>query len=306
MINRNTALPFLCEREKAQDYLGAAEEWLSALIEIRALKSGGSLPVFPKSYHSPVATALRRSAIMLLKAAERIGPLKSLTRSAAIPDFLDLDAHAEVKIVVKSVNGLGRAALFAAAAPESRIIHILRHPCGHVGSMLRGAVLAHETELGEDIVLSLCATDQARRRNLSVARLLRLPMFEQFAWNWVIHNDKALEDLAGNNNVTRLRYEDLAEDPEPKARELFAWCGLEWHAQCSAFVAESTQGTQQEEGYFQIKRDPHEAMSKWRRELSQPQIDAILAIVADSPAGRLYLDDKSEEKARRMPRHQDA
>jgi hypothetical protein len=65
-------------------------------------------------------------------------------------------------------------------------------------------------------------------------------MIERFAWNWVILNEKAIEDWAANDTVKVLRYRDIFERPIRQARALFCLSGFSWDQQTEDFIARST------------------------------------------------------------------
>jgi hypothetical protein len=290
IIDRCETIPFICDADLVRKHKSEAAEWLNRLVSIRRLKCVATLPIFPKSFHSAWQSAERRAMIGTLKFAQVVPPLRQTANSIAIPDFVDLDSTAWSKLVVKSVSGMGRAGLFMAAAPESRIIVIVRHPCGQVESMLRGV---HWSLFEDDIPINeLADTPQARRHNLTQESLSKEPFAAQLAWNWVIQNEMAMEALEGAKNVKIVRFVDLAEQPEETARGLFQFCGLDWRPEVTRFVQESTRGTGRE-SYYQLKRDPIDAYTKWRKQLSPEEIDTITGIAAQSEVGRMFLTDEA-------------
>ena len=119
ILVRNTELPFICDDDQVCAYRGEAAEWLNTLAAIRRLKSAGSLPIFPKSFHTTGQTALRHAYIYGLKSLQALPYCKRLANAIDVPEFLDVGSDACRKLVIKSVSGMGRAGLFAAAAPES-------------------------------------------------------------------------------------------------------------------------------------------------------------------------------------------
>jgi hypothetical protein len=102
---------------------------------VRTLKSAGLLPPFPKTYRSWPSEKLHNSVIYALHFADLISRGNPWVRKISIPDFV---GDAEPLVVMKSVGAGGCARLFANAPPGSRMIYILRHPCGQVASMVRG------------------------------------------------------------------------------------------------------------------------------------------------------------------------
>jgi Sulfotransferase family len=185
------------------------------------------------------------------------------------------------------VSGMGRAGLIAAAAPESRIILLVRHPCGQVESMLRG-IRAHLFE-DQYPLEDICVTPQARRRNLTAGKLAKLSLPAKLAWHWVLQNEMAYEGLAGLKRATILPYIRLAEQPLATAKSLFEFCELDWRPEVDAFVRYTTQGKGRT-GYYDIRRDPLAAANSWRQRLSKGEVEEICAIAAQSEVGHLFGD----------------
>jgi hypothetical protein len=293
IVNRNDTLPFLSEPEQTAFFVENAQAWLNDLAAISVTRTAGSQPVFGKSFHTPFQSGVRSLLIKALKGAEKIPGLSRLAQAVPIPDFVDLDSNAYAKLVIKSNSSMGRARILAAAAPDSRFVLILRHPCGQVSSMMRGVEESHfEHKIP---ILPLSHAPQARRRGLTAERLGQLPFFEQLTWNWVINNENALEALAGAKHVLVMRYEDLTDDPEATGKRIFEFCGLEWRAENSAYLVDSARATGHET-YYELKRNPVEAANKWRKYWSQDEVDAISEIVTQSQPGRMFMttDDRRE------------
>ena len=158
--------------------------------------------------------------------------------------------------------------------------------------MLRGI----RSEFFEDEVplAGIARTPQARRRNLTAEKLAKLSLPAKLAWGWVVQNEMAMEGLVGAKHVKVLPYIDLAKSPAATAKMLFETCGLDWRPEAEAFVEESTQGTGRER-YYELKRDPLIAAIKWRRRLSQDEIEEICDIAQQSEAYRMFADALSEE-----------
>lgn len=192
-----------------------------------------------------------------------------------IPDGLDLARHPNVRVVLKSVSSRGRAGLFAHALPGARIILIVRDPFGQVASMLRGEALG----MFEDVVpvAEVLQVEKARDYGLTPERFAALPLVEQFAWNWAVLNEKAINDLAGIPTARVLRYQDLGAHPADEARALLAFCGLDWDPQTEAFVRHSNTQRSRDR-YYQVMKNPPGAINRWRKDLSLDYQRRILAV----------------------------
>jgi hypothetical protein len=116
-----------------------ARSYLERLADNRSLRASGTLPMFGKSYRNFVAEIARRAIIFSAKAAAH--PRISLISSGFRVPNLFSDGR-EKDIVIKSVSTIGHAECFVRAKLDGfRPIHLIRHPCGYTGSMLRGELL---------------------------------------------------------------------------------------------------------------------------------------------------------------------
>ena len=275
-VLRTWDLPWMCPRDQVDSYVDAAQVYLRQLIETATLKTAGSLPMFPKNYQAMPARLARSAIIHALHAADLARISRRLTRSTQIPDFIDPARHPALRVVIKSVSSRGRARLFADALPGARIIFLVRDAWGQVASMQRGAALG---KFEDNIpVAELLETEQAARYGLTEARFASLPMVEQFAWNWAILNEKAIDDLRGLDRVKVLKYQDLCEHPMEQARALLAFAGLAWNGQTEAFLHRSTTYTGPN-GYYAVFRDTAAALYHWRQELSEEDQQRINQVV---------------------------
>lgn len=284
----DAVVPLFPDPAEAPQLRAAVEGFVGALPRDRSLRVSGKLPLFPKAYRSPLAHLGHRAAVIGGKLASRWLPLRE------VPAFISADYRGPLPLVWKSIESLGRLGLFAAALPHARLVHIVRHPCGYVASVLGGearGLLPGAVPASEDygILEMLLDTPQARRRDLSLEELRSLRPEERLAWRWLLYNEKAMEEIAAAGNARTVRYEDLCRDPEGGYRGLFEFAGLSWHEQTDAFVRNSTSSEQA--AYFSVFKDPERAAGGWRNKLDAGQQRAIMAVVRDSLPGRLYAED---------------
>ena len=275
-VLRNVELPWLCQPEQVPAYRAAAAAYLRRLLDTATLKTAGSLPIFPKRYLSPAAAAARTAIIYGLRAMEQMPGARRVLRAAQVPDLFDVAAQPNLRLVLKSVSSRGRARLFAEAMPGLKTIFILRDPWGQVASMLRGAALGKFED--RVAVRGLLMTEQARRYGLTAARFEALSAVEQFAWDWAIMNEKAIDDLAGVRGVTVLRYHTLCASPIAEARALFDFAALDWDPQTEDFLRRSTTFSGRER-YYQVFKNTQAVMSRWREELKPEDQRRIQAVV---------------------------
>ena len=285
-VVRNHTIPWMCQPEDIPAYRDAAEAYLRQMIGVATLKSAGSLPIFAKRYHGTLTSRLRSCMIYGLHATELVGGFRKLTQRAAIPDRLDLARSPDIRLVMKSVSSRGRARLYAEALPSARIIFIVRDPFGQISSMLRGAALGKfEDGVPVEEVLQ---TQEARRYGLTSERFNSLPLVEQLAWNWAILNEKAIHDLADVETARVLYYQDLGTNPLAESRALFEFAGLSWEPQTADFIRRSTTSSGPDR-YYKIFKNPTQAMTRWRRELSLEDQRRIFAIVRQTSLAPIAL-----------------
>jgi hypothetical protein len=283
LILRDAQIPMLCQVEEIESFRDRARLYLQQLVNVRTLKATGSLPIFAKHYQGPVTRKLRSSIVYALHLAQAILPGAEWPTRIPIPDFLTGDSDSRPIIVIKSVGSCGRSRLYTDALPASRVVFIIRHPCGHVASMLRGIALGKFPRAP----IPPIPTNRAVQFGLTPERFEALSLVEQLAWYWVILNQKALDDLAGTPRVRVIRYRDLCAEPLKVARELIEFAGLSWEPQTATFIEKSTH-YKGPDRYYKVLKDSIATENKWRDELSLDDQRRIVDIARQVPAGRLF------------------
>lgn len=279
-------MPLLCGDADIPLHEAAARAHIARWIGARTLRVSGGLPIFPKRYQNTMGPPFRRACVVGLRALESVPRLGPLARRLAVPDMIDRAGPRPLRIVVKSINSLGRAGLFAAAAPQASFVLLLRHPCGHVASMLRGHVIG-KFRGGEGPAAGIPEAIE-HRYGIPPGQFLDLAEPVQHALYWALRNDTALEQLLGHPRLKVLRYEDLCADPIGGARSLLEFAGLDWHAQTERFLQDSTTHAGPVR-YYGVFRNTAAAAEQWRRELDPGIQRAILDMMERSRAGRLAI-----------------
>ncbi len=282
------AMPLFPEPANAEQYRTLVEDFTAALPGTTSARVTGKLPLFPKDYQGPLAFQLRRLLLLAGKVAGRVGKVE-----IPLPAMIDRHYTDRAYLVWKSIESLGRLGVIARLLPHCHAVHILRHPCGYVSSVLRGE---SQGRLGGDVPASedygilelLLATEAARAHDLNLETLRALLPVERLAWRWVLYNEKAMADTADLAGCTRVRYEDLCANPLAGYRQLFAATELPWDAQTEQFVQRSTGSNS--DSYYSVFRDPAQAARSWEKQLTREDIDRVLRITHASRAGVLYGD----------------
>jgi hypothetical protein len=282
------SIPLMAPVERVDTYAHDIRDFCARLTGMKLTKVAASTPIFPKSYYSPLRFQLFRLNVFAAKAVAR------LFGEQPVHNFIRAEDIQHIRMVWKSIESLGRMGVIQRAMQPCYGIHITRHPCGYVASVLRGESLRHFTgnvSASEDMgLLALCLdTATAGQHGLTLESLKRMRPVERLAWRWVLFNAKAMQDTEGVPGCMTLRYEDLCRDPGGIAKQLFEFTQLPWNEQTERFVNQST--SKDVERYYSVVKDPLKASSKWKDELSGEDIDRIFSIVAMTQPGALYERD---------------
>jgi len=275
-------LPAVDGVELAEQTLRA---WFGRLQSGAPLKSQAKPPFFPKHYYGVGRFQLHRLMILAASAWSR------LASPPAIPFLIPTSRQDQVVPVWKSIESLGRLGLLHRRLPGLRSVHIIRHPCGYIASVLRGESRGKFNEVSascEDWGLfeMLVATPQAQAVGLTMADLREMHPLQRLAWRWVIFNTKAMEELQAEAGATVCVYEKLCADPLGESQRLLVHCGLPQDKQTESFLDASTHG--QQSSYYSVFKNPLSAAERWREELDEESIRLIMAVAGGSPPGQLY------------------
>ena len=148
-VRRGDHLPDWPDEFPDPTALAAARAYLDLLFTARTLKTSGSRPFFRKSYHGPLAHALRTTLIHGLRAADGISRGRFPARALPIPDLIGGKDLARITLVLKSVRPPSRLGLFE---EEFDFVWLLQ-------------------------------SAEARRHGLTEAGFARLPLLERLARN---------------------------------------------------------------------------------------------------------------------------
>ena len=283
-----TPIPLIAERDLADEHCGYVRDYLSDVVNMRAERVCAKQPTFPKRYMTRLRYAAYRAGAGLSKLAAR-GNVEFPVMCAP-----RMDRANSWRLVWKSIESLGRLGLLQRCLPEARVVHIVRHPCGYVSSIVRGEQAGRFTHGGaaEDygIFGMLCETPQARRRGLTVAQLGNMSPCERLAWRWVLFNEHAAEAADGSPGSTRLYYEQLCAAPADVARDLFHACDLSWDPQTDAFLTASTRTARAD--YYSVFKDPLASAWRWQESMRADDVSRVLAIARQSRVGAAYFEDR--------------
>ncbi len=282
-------VPLLISGE-GETYSEQLRRYVIRLIGCRAPVVTTKRPLFRKRYLPLHRDLAYRTSVYLSVAFGR------LDRRFQLATFNPLGGRKgnDIALVWKSIESLGRLGAFSGCLPFCRGVHIVRHPCGYVNSILKGEEQARffneiRASEGYRVFEKLLRTETGRGYGLTLEGLKALTPIERLAWRWVLFNEHAMRETAARENCMTVRYEDLCLDPEGVTRQLFVFCGLEWNRQTAAFLRRSTQG-KDGASYYGVVRDPRQAAFQWREQLNEEQIEAVHSVTRASRLGALYQD----------------
>ncbi|WP_290653782.1 sulfotransferase [Aquisalimonas sp.] len=278
-------VPIHAPPDATDSYGARIESFLQALPASRDARVCGKLPLFPKRYLPGWRFTAFKTSIYLDKATRGRLPIPITQPVSRI--------NGAPVTVWKSIESTGRAGLIARCASELRVIHLLRHPCGQIASILRGEASGHFSDdcpSSEDwhLFAMLCDTPQAQRHNLDLERLRAMDPVSRLAWRWVLFNEKAMDELDGLENACTVCYEDVCLEPEAIARRMIDFAGMEWDPAVEVFLGESaSSGT---DAYYSVYRNAAREVDRWRERLEPEQIERIGRVVEDTVPGALYRE----------------
>lgn len=282
---RLTSVPLFPRLQDESLYAGDIRSYVANIPRLRTLKTCGKYPLFAKSYCNKLCVQLTYFGILVARLGERV------VRDFPVIGAPTGDDYQDARLVWKSIESLGRLGLILNVITDARGIHLLRHPCGHIASVLRGEARRRFDDTrpsSEDygLLAQLVETEPARKRGITLDQLRSLEPVERLAWRWVLYNEKAMEDAKTSGRCTAIRYEDVCNAPELAVRQMFEAVGLEWSEQTAGFIGASTE--KEKNNYYSIFKNPKQAAQRWKTELETRLIDKIYRVIEDSPVGRFY------------------
>lgn len=289
---RRLSVPLYPEVNAAQQYRPELAQFVASLPGMRSPEIVGKQPLFPKSYQSSAQLLAYRASVLAAKAvskARRHAPC--LYRPTG-------ENSNRVRAVWKSIESLGRLGVCVEALPSARAIHLMRHPCGYVASVLRGRTAHRFIDQTSDtndtwILRRLLKTTAGAQHATRLGDLAKLTHEEQLTWIWMITHERVLQDTAHNERVLTIRYEDVCASPDGMTRKMFEFTGLDWNQQTEAFVSASTEvpARTTDTDYYSVFKSPLASAGRWRAELTPDSIERVMRILGESPLSGYYSED---------------
>ena len=189
----------------------------------------------------------------------------------------------DVTLIWKSIESLGRLKLILDVLPYSRAVHLIRHPCGFIASVLFGEKknkFSNPIYMSKDwgIYEHMIATPYASKYGLSMEKLRRESEESRLAWRWLIFNELALEAKKKfAERVLIVSYDKICQHPAKEMEKIFQFCGLEWAKQSADFINKSV--SQNNDSYYGIYKNPRESSNKWKKLLTRKQIENVFKVL---------------------------
>ena len=262
-------------------------EYLLSLFSVSTPKVVGKLPYFDKKYQNFILNFTIKLNTYFSKFIARA------SIKAPINRYISDKKRSKCTLVWKSIESLGRVNCLINTDANLKIIHIVRHPCGYISSILRGErkkVFDGNFETSNDygVFEMLEKTSQAIQYGLNLESFKKMLPLERLAWRWILINEKAINDANQYQDYILLKYEDLCSNPVEKTKELYKFSDLDWNSQTEHFLSKST--STNSEQYYSVYKDPNHAAMKWKKELSSNNIETIMNIVNKSNLKNLYTE----------------
>lgn len=277
---RLSTLPLLPGDAPDIDASREIDRFVTGLPELCDLKTAGSMPVFKKDWVSEGGTRLYACGIWAARFLSRLGGSERVWFAPG--DRLPPD----VTVVWKSIESLARLGWILSVCPYATPIHVIRHPCGHIASVLEGErrrKFSSECPAADDrgLLELLANTTYAKSRGIGIQELQSMTAEERLAWRWLIFNEAGIDAVEASGRGGVFSYDALCADAERLGGKMLRAAGLELSPQVDEFVRASTGGSGRS-SYYSVYRNAGEAAERWRQVLSVEQADRIMTVVKNS------------------------
>jgi len=279
----NFDIPLLVNDKSPSKELLAEE--IKKWLKLKDEKVIAARPFFKKSY-------LSSFQFQIFLASAYISKISARFKLPVLNKPIRIQSQPPVT-VWKSIESLGRMSVIQALT-DAYTVHILRHPCGHIASTLRGEKqhkFDSSTPIYDDWDLFDKLIKQSGEIRFTLDDVKNMPAEVRLAFRWGLINDSALLNEGKESNIksTVLIYEDLCREPESKIKEIFEKVGLLYNKETQDFLKESIGS--EDESYYATKKTPLVAAYKWREELTPEQQNNVHEMVKHFKSGEFYLND---------------
>lgn len=277
-------LPFHPEKEQVEQYVNETKTYLDKLVNAKDLRTAFKLPLFNKNYRRTASRYLIYSIGFILRVIEKI--IGKRIKANIIPDLNKSNTRNNITTLIKSVDSLGRAYLINKASPETKIIYIIRHPCGIIALQLRGI---QKGIMGKEMYLNALFNIEVKKNFPYTLEDIKSKTIEgQIAFKWMILNEKIYGEMKDNPTLKIVRYEDLCTNTINEVKDIFTFIGLEWNDQTADFINQIENSGNEHSSYFSVFRSPSKSVYQWKEELNDVQVERVNRIIVNSEIGKFY------------------
>jgi hypothetical protein len=270
---------------------GRLEEFIAAYVDQLPTKLSTDMFVYPlmrKEGSTRASHALKTAAISGAKLLSRcFGNMR-------LPSVLR--GHDDLRLAWKSVRLPRYIATVARAAPHQRVVYIIRHVGGYLGSQVVGrkiGLLGGRPENHPSKLLEQLFDDnnegQSIEYGLRRTDIAEMEPYQRMAWYWTIINHRAIVGLRAVGNALIVSYDRFAVDPINVAQKMFGHLELNWCAEVERYIGLST--CDDRANYYSLTKDPIKSSTKWRSVLSVEQVEWICSHILPTVPGRFCLEE---------------
>ena len=197
--------------EEYENYFDDTRQYMQRLIRQRD----------PKTYRSSTGNYAFPLFLYLAKIASKI------RIKINIPDLL-IKGSSPIYLI-KSVNSIGRAPLFLSSMPEIKYLHIVRHPCGVISSILDGIKIKQMRK--PEYIDQIFKSREVEIYPYSHEKISSLSYEEKQAYCWMLYNNKIYREMMKNKNYRLVFYEELCVKLYDEILDIANHAGIEFEEQ---------------------------------------------------------------------------
>jgi hypothetical protein len=278
LVKRIPCIPLTTAAEDFEAWGGLVRKYVEHLPDYSCARSLMKRPYFNKHFHQGAAQKL---AHQLFLARLRFDQVTSKLVGVKTLRRMPIALRSVPVIVWKTVTQTGNIGCFLRAFPEQQMVHVIRHPCGFIDSVLRGErtkMLASSVGLSDDpgIFDFALKTAFAQKLGLTLRAWRTMDRIERLAYIWLCWNEQANVDADGMVNYHLVYFDEMCQDSFRVSKALYDFLGLVWGSQTEAFIATST--TTNSSSYYSVNRVSQDVPTAWKSGLSADQIKRVLEI----------------------------
>ena len=253
-------------------------QYIDGLPSLCTARSMLKRPAFKKNYSKTTIDKFNTGIFCLRLRAKQFGNRLGFSEKPTLFPRQFKDAKA---LVWKSVEQTGNIGCILHAVPEQKLIHVVRHPCGFVDSVLRGEkrkLLQGGVPMSGDpgIFDFVAKTKVAQSLGIRLCDWLSIKTHERLAFAWLCLNEQAAIDGSSRRNYKLMYFDRFCMSPQDEAKAAFEFSGIEFTTETESFVRSSS--SEDSQVYFDVNRQSSKVPKSWEKNLSRDEIDRVFSI----------------------------